>query len=164
MAKGDIAVAVKTFQLYTDYSCPFAIEILMCRSLLVACMEVRYSDMAQNVFNLLMRWNVFPSQRMDKPRKIIVPLWMTFNEMLLTLKEYMKWLYNSLCDALLENTRLTSTDLQLCVMLSEHLAPSGQQVWISIRLFIKILGLCLPSFVTHYCIKPKSLDTVTLYF
>ena len=136
LAKGDIATAVKTFQLYIDFNLPFSIEILKCRSLLVACFEMRYSEMAQNIFELLVRWNVYPHQRLDKPphqrmdtpRKMIVPLWMTFNEMYLVMTEYMKGLYNKLCDGLLENVQLTPADLYLIVVFTEHLAPSGQQV------------------------------------
>ena len=127
--QGDVPTAVKTFQLCLDYSFPFVLDILMTRSLLVACLEMRYGDVAQNVYNWLLSTNDYPLQRIEKPRQIIIPLWMSCQEIHLVIKEYLNWLYNVLCDALLENRRPTQADLQLCVRFAGHPITNRQQVW-----------------------------------
>lgn len=128
LAQGDVPVAVKIFQLWREYQSPFIIDILLSRSLLVACLDMRNDDVAYCVFEMMKKAKIYPLQRIEKPRILILPLWATNQEMFLVIEDYLKWLYNSLCNNVLDNIRLSHTDLQLSVQLTGRLAPSNEQV------------------------------------
>ena len=81
-----------------------------------------------NVFEMMKRANIYPFQRITKPRKVILPMWSSSQEMYLVVSDYLKWLYNNLCDSVLENVRLTQVDLQLSICFTGQLPPKDEQV------------------------------------
>ena len=128
LAQGDVPVGVKIFQLWMEYKGPFVLDVLVSRSLLVACYNMQYEEVTRSVFEMMKRRNAYPPQRISKPRNVILPMWMTSQEMFLVVDDYLKWLYNDLCNNLLENVRLTHADLQLGIRFTEQLAPTDEEV------------------------------------
>ena len=128
LAQGDVTAAVKIFSLWLEYKHPFVIDFLISRQLLVAFYGNHYEEAARNVFEMMKRAKLYGHPEITDTRTVLIPKWASSQEMYIIVNDYLKWLYNDLCNRVLENVPLTQADLQLSICFWDSLPPKDEQV------------------------------------